>query len=143
MHRLFGIVVLAIVTSFSTSMPAHAQATDEASCDQFLLSPREVKGKKVGPTSCLMQESELSVDGRTYKRVDVGLDGSVEGYVASALGKLDFTSRTQLAAWAVEHGLARLHRYWPTDGNRKHSLRCLFGRGRLSRNTIRKHKKHA
>jgi DNA-binding NarL/FixJ family response regulator len=32
---------------------------------------------------------------------------TVEGYVASALAKLDFTSRTQLAVWAAEQGLAR------------------------------------
>jgi DNA-binding NarL/FixJ family response regulator len=31
---------------------------------------------------------------------------TVEGYVASALSKLGFTSRTQLAVWAAEHGLA-------------------------------------
>jgi DNA-binding CsgD family transcriptional regulator len=30
---------------------------------------------------------------------------TVEGYVASALGKLGFASRAQLAAWAVEKGL--------------------------------------
>jgi hypothetical protein len=82
MNPVIEIVVLAIVTLLSAPIPAHAQAADEASCDQFLLSPREVKGKKVGPTSCLMQESDLSIDGRTYKRVDIGLNGSVEGYVA-------------------------------------------------------------
>jgi DNA-binding NarL/FixJ family response regulator len=32
---------------------------------------------------------------------------TVEGYVASALGKLGFTSRTQLAAWAVDKGITR------------------------------------
>ncbi|HLB08147.1 MAG TPA: LuxR C-terminal-related transcriptional regulator, partial [Gemmatimonadaceae bacterium] len=32
---------------------------------------------------------------------------TVEGYVASALAKLSFGSRTQLAVWAAEHGLAR------------------------------------
>ena len=30
---------------------------------------------------------------------------TVEGYVASALAKLGFTSRTQLAAWSVEKGI--------------------------------------
>jgi DNA-binding NarL/FixJ family response regulator len=30
---------------------------------------------------------------------------TVEGYVASALGKLGFDSRTQLATWAVSRGL--------------------------------------
>ncbi|HEY8794661.1 MAG TPA: LuxR C-terminal-related transcriptional regulator, partial [Gemmatimonadaceae bacterium] len=32
---------------------------------------------------------------------------TVEGYVASALAKLSFASRTQLAVWAAEQGLAR------------------------------------
>jgi len=39
---------------------------------------------------------------------------TVEGYVASALAKLGFGSRTQLAAWAVERGLAR-----PPAANRR------------------------
>jgi len=33
---------------------------------------------------------------------------TVEGYVASALAKLGFTSRTQLGVWAAEQGLARV-----------------------------------
>ena len=32
---------------------------------------------------------------------------TVEGYVAAALAKLGFTSRTQLAAWAVEKGITK------------------------------------
>jgi DNA-binding NarL/FixJ family response regulator len=31
---------------------------------------------------------------------------TVEGYVGNILGKLDFNSRTQIAAWAVQKGLA-------------------------------------
>ncbi|HUQ84599.1 MAG TPA: AAA family ATPase [Gemmatimonadaceae bacterium] len=39
---------------------------------------------------------------------DLGIgERTVEGYVTSALAKLGFGSRTQLAAWAVEHGLGR------------------------------------
>ncbi|HMF60373.1 MAG TPA: hypothetical protein VK595_08375 [Vicinamibacterales bacterium] len=53
-----------------------------ASCNDLLLPPREVKGQKVGPASCLMQEADITYDGRRYKRVDVGLDGSVDGYAA-------------------------------------------------------------
>lgn len=38
---------------------------------------------------------------------DLGIsERTVEGYVASALGKLGFESRTQLATWAVGHGLS-------------------------------------
>ena len=53
----------------------------EQSCDAFLLAPRDVKGgKKVGPVSCAMLESDVTIDGKAFKRIDVGLNGSVEGY---------------------------------------------------------------
>ncbi len=73
-----GVVVLAL----SLAASAAAQPT-VASCDRFLPGPRTVKGgKTVGPTSCQMQESTVSLDGRSYARLDVGLDGTVEGYLA-------------------------------------------------------------
>src|SRR5207247_1157135 len=58
--------------------PARAQVP-EKSCDGFLLPPRQVKGKAVGPTSCLMQETGATYEGRALTRLDVGLDGTVEG----------------------------------------------------------------
>jgi hypothetical protein len=61
---------------------ARAQALTPTSCDEFLLAPREAKGARVGPTSCLMQEADVTVDGRAFRRVDVGLDGTVDGYLA-------------------------------------------------------------
>jgi hypothetical protein len=54
----------------------------EKSCDTFLPAPRQVKGKAVGPTSCLMQETIGTHEGRTLARVDIGLDGTVDGYLA-------------------------------------------------------------
>jgi Alpha/beta hydrolase domain len=54
----------------------------EKSCDDLLLPAREVHGQKVGPASCLMQEADISYEGSAYKRVDVGLDGSVDGFAA-------------------------------------------------------------
>jgi alpha/beta hydrolase family protein len=53
-----------------------------ASCDDFLLPPREVKGQKVGPASCAMQDNALTYEGHAFRRVDVGLDGTVDGYAA-------------------------------------------------------------
>jgi len=54
----------------------------QSSCDDLLSPQREVNGKKVGPTSCLLQEADIDYDGRKYKRVDIGLDGTVDGYAA-------------------------------------------------------------
>jgi non-specific serine/threonine protein kinase len=54
--------------------------------------------------------AELVAQGKANRLIarDLGIgERTVEGYVASALGKLGFTSRTQLAAWAVEKGITR------------------------------------
>jgi hypothetical protein len=64
-----------------TGAPALAQVP-EKSCDAFLLAPRQVKGKAVGPKSCLMQETSTTYEGRPLVRLDIGLDGTVDGYLA-------------------------------------------------------------
>jgi len=54
--------------------------------------------------------AELVAQGKANRLIarELGIgERTVEGYVASALGKLGFTSRTQLAAWAVEKGIGR------------------------------------
>ena len=68
--------------------PAKAAAKGIA-CDEFLVPQRTVKGKvnprefKVGPTSCLMIEGSVTVAGRQFVRLDLGLDGTVDGYVST------------------------------------------------------------
>jgi len=73
--------VLIAVIALSIVAPPAAQVA-EKSCDAFLLAPRQVKGKSVGPKSCLMQETSATYDGRALTRIDVGLDGTVDGYLA-------------------------------------------------------------
>ena len=51
-------------------------------CDGSLLALRSVRGQRVGPSSCLMQESDVTAGGRRFHRVDVGLDGTVDGFLA-------------------------------------------------------------
>ena len=58
-----------------------AQGPPVASCDEFLLAPREAGGHRVGPASCRSQETTLTFEGRALVRLDVGLDGTVEGYM--------------------------------------------------------------
>ena len=74
-----GIAVSVLVgTVFASS--ARAQ-TGEASCDDLLPPAREVSGKKVGPKSCLKQETALIFEGRKFVRLDLGLSGTVDGYI--------------------------------------------------------------
>lgn len=76
------IAVLALAAgTFVTPAPAAERA-----CDDLLPPTREAKGQKVGPSSCLLTETELSVDGAPVRRLDIGLDGTVEGYVTEGKG---------------------------------------------------------
>lgn len=54
----------------------------EASCDQFLPALRQVRSRAVGPKSCAMQETSGALDGRALTRLDIGLDGTVDGFLA-------------------------------------------------------------
>jgi len=70
--------LLVISTMFQ---PAAAQEPVYTSCDELLPMSRVVSDAQVGPASCLMREAELTYKDRAYTRLDLGLDGAVEGYV--------------------------------------------------------------
>ena len=60
---------------------AAAQKPSSAACDELLVPQRQVKGKPVGPTSCLKLETPATLDGKAYTRLDLGLDGTADGYI--------------------------------------------------------------
>jgi len=62
-------------------VPARAQAPAETPCTNLLLPLREVAGRKVGPEACRMTETTVTIDGRRFTRLDMGVDGTVEGYL--------------------------------------------------------------
>jgi len=72
----FGLAAAAAVAAM-----AHVAAA-EKSCNDLLSPAREVRGQKVGPASCVMQEADITYESRAYTRVDIGLDGSVDGFAA-------------------------------------------------------------
>ncbi len=78
------LLLFAAVAALAVTAPAVTAQVVEKSCDHFLLPPRQVKGKAVGPTSCLMQETSATFEGRALTRFDVGVDGTVDGYLAKA-----------------------------------------------------------
>jgi hypothetical protein len=74
-----------IALGLLTSMPsAGAQDMSQASCDEFLPPLGDVKTGKVGPKSCMLQQSDLAIGNRPYRRLDIGLSGTVEGTIAKA-----------------------------------------------------------
>ena len=80
--QLIGLTVVAILAT-SGPVTAHLQDFDQTSCDEFRVTARVANGKQVGPSSCMMQETDVILQGRTFRRLDIGLDGTVEAFLAS------------------------------------------------------------
>jgi DNA-binding CsgD family transcriptional regulator len=74
-------------------------------------SPRRLAKEALGGLTKRERDvAELVAQGNANRVIARALgigERTVEGYVASALAKLDFTSRTQLAAWAIDQGIGR------------------------------------
>src|SRR5436190_23588654 len=74
--------LLTAVAGIALLTSGGAAQTTGKSCDNYLPQPRQVNGRAVGPMSCLMQETSATYEGRALTRLDVGLDGTVDGYLA-------------------------------------------------------------
>jgi hypothetical protein len=74
-------VIRMLVCVIGLSSAGSSQPLDGKSCDDLLRPLRTVKGQKVGPQACRMNELAVEIDGRPFRRLDFGLDGTVEGYL--------------------------------------------------------------
>jgi len=81
-EAFFAMLAGAFLFATAFGFAEHASAADARSCDDFLPPLRDDLGKKVGPSSCMSMQNDITIDGRAYRRLDIGLSGSVEGYVA-------------------------------------------------------------
>ena len=63
------------------STNSSGQTLPVASCDDLLNPPRVVNGHQTGPQKCSFTSMEVSISGKAYVRLDLGLDGSIEGYL--------------------------------------------------------------
>src|SRR5689334_17399821 len=109
-------IALACALTLATIAAVRSSAA-ERSCDDLLQPPRDVRGHKVGPASCVMQEADITYDGRAYKRVDVGLDGTVDGFAAKVGDYKDYFTNgpdlTFLQTWGprqIFFGVAKYER---------------------------------
>jgi DNA-binding NarL/FixJ family response regulator len=107
----------AIVDELAAKIPDdELRARFEAGLDAVIPSvpapspARVAKEASGGLTKRERDVTQLVAQGKANRVIgrDLGIgERTVEGYVASALAKLGFTSRSQLAAWAVENGITR------------------------------------
>ena len=56
-------------------------AAPAASCSQFMAPKKNVNGKMVGQEECLMQDHGIVEPNRKYHRVDMGISGTLSGYI--------------------------------------------------------------
>ena len=80
-ERSFLAAILAFAVTLATPVAAAGQGPAATPCDELLLPQREAQGQKVGPMSCLQVETPLVLEKRTFTRLDLGLDGTVGGYL--------------------------------------------------------------
>jgi len=83
--RYYTLIYKVVLSTAVAAIPFQSvisQSNSYASCDSYLPALRQIENnQQVGPASCSMQEIEVVFNNRDFIRVDMGLDGSVEGYV--------------------------------------------------------------
>ena len=102
--RHIGQIALGVFGSSWLICSVAGAQVPEKSCDSFLLAPRQVNGKAVGPKSCLMQETSATYEGRAVTRLDVGLDGTVDGYLAKVGNYKEYFSNSPDLVFAQTFG---------------------------------------
>lgn len=72
--------------AFAITLTATLATAAEAPCNQWLPKKRVVRGQSVGPAACVSLDAEANLDGVSLRRVEIGLDGTVDGFVTEGTG---------------------------------------------------------
>src|SRR5262252_5169095 len=72
----------AILFAFAvTGLRAADEATGKVvSCNEFLTPKFEIRGKQLGQEQCKMTETDFTYLGKKFRRMDMGISGTVDGY---------------------------------------------------------------
>ena len=75
---------MACATLLAVCAPAlqaqEAAASKVVSCNEFLLPKWEMRGKLLGQEECKMIETDFTFLGRKFRRMDMGITGTIDGY---------------------------------------------------------------
>ena len=88
----------------SASQPVTSSGTE------FMVPKKEVNGKLIGQEDVLIQEVVVTDSGRRYRRLDVGVSGTLEGWVVKeGPGIRSFTSAPEFTSTQVGNIYRRFH----------------------------------
>jgi hypothetical protein len=83
-------VILAGVLSAPSPLPAQQGANPSVrSCNEFLVPKQTIRGKQIGQEDCKLIETDLTLAGRRFRRMDMGISGTLDGYLAKE-GRYNF-----------------------------------------------------
>ena len=79
--------ILAGVLLAPSPLLAQTPATDPAtsavkSCNEFLVPKQTLRGKQIGQEDCKLIETDFTFAGRRFRRMDMGISGTIDGYLA-------------------------------------------------------------
>jgi hypothetical protein len=52
------------------------------SCNEFLVPKQTIRGRQVGQEDCKLMETDFTFAGRRFRRMDMGISGTIDGYLA-------------------------------------------------------------
>ena len=90
----------------STSQPVTSSGTE------FMVPKKEVNGKLIGQEDVLIQEVVITDSGRQYRRLDVGVSGTIDGWAVkegSATQRRQFGSAPEFTFTQVGNVYRRFH----------------------------------
>ena len=80
---LVGFLIWAGFIVLLPSLPAQdGKGAAAKSCNEFLVPKMEVKGKPIGQEDCKLIETDFTFQGRKFRRMDMGITGTIDGYLA-------------------------------------------------------------
>ena len=75
---------LTLLANLFVLLPALAaqDGTGGKSCNEFLVPKQTMRGKQIGQEACKVIETDFTYLGRRYRRMDMGITGTIDGYLA-------------------------------------------------------------
>ncbi len=80
-HRLILFPTLTLLMNGTPMLWAQTSQSVSSSGKKFMVPKKEVNGKWVGQEDVLIEEVVISDSGRQYRRLDVGVTGTLEGWI--------------------------------------------------------------
>jgi len=107
---LIPFATLTLLMNSTLMLWAQASQPISSSGKEFMVPKKEVNGKWIGQEDVLIQEVVITDSGRRYRRLDVGVSGTLEGWVVKEGARVNqFISTPEFALTQTGNSTRRFH----------------------------------